>query len=84
MPETKNNHDNARPQEAEPVFRIAIAGQGPMLHRLGKIISCRAFKSAMPDVKLAALLLKEGELMPEFTEPGLRELPIYKGREALF
>ena len=84
MPKKKNSHASANAQEPMNISRIAIAGQGPILHRLAKIIFCREFHCAMPDVKLAALLLKDGQLLPEFEQPDLLKLPVYTSGQALF
>ncbi|MDR1241924.1 MAG: PAS domain-containing sensor histidine kinase [Deltaproteobacteria bacterium] len=77
----EDNLNNIPP--AQP-FKIAIAGQGPLLLRLSNIIASGAFKSAMPSVAVSALLLYEKALLPEYQLPELQNINIYQSAKELF
>ncbi|MDR2826035.1 MAG: PAS domain-containing sensor histidine kinase [Deltaproteobacteria bacterium] len=87
MPNKKNHTspaDNLNDISAALTFKIAIAGQGPLLLRLNKIINSTAFKSAMPSVALSALFLYNEPLRPEYQLPELQKLEVYNSSKDLF
>jgi signal transduction histidine kinase len=75
--------DNLNNISTDLSFKIAIAGQGPLLLTLNAIINSAAFKHALPTITLSALLLSEGCLLPEYQTPGLQDVSIYKTAKEL-
>jgi PAS domain S-box-containing protein len=80
MPQSaKNNKENG-----QAIFKIALAGQGPAMLPLCRILNSVNFKAAFPNVRPAALLLAQGDLRPEFRPYLPEKINLYRSAAELF
>lgn len=65
--------------QASRMFKIAIAGKGPLLEKTWSILSSRRFRAVMPNTSVVAFLRRDGEWAEK--PDGL---PVFKNCEEMF